>query len=80
MSLSDVSAALLGRLPELGERMARRIRAEVESYADESLIPFASLRESCTANADQLLGRFALDAEPDVRPAEQTGRLRAEQG
>ncbi|MFE1314694.1 PucR family transcriptional regulator [Streptomyces sp. NPDC058755] len=80
MSLSDVSAALLGRLPELGERMARRICAEVESYADESLIPFASLRESCTANADQLLGRFALAAEPDARPAEQTGRLRAEQG
>ncbi|WP_330461511.1 helix-turn-helix domain-containing protein [Streptomyces sp. NBC_00820] len=80
MSLSDVSGALRARLPELGERMALRIRDEVESYADESLIPFASLRESCTANADQLLGRFALDAEPDVRPAERTGRLRAEQG
>ncbi|MGW0998995.1 PucR family transcriptional regulator [Streptomyces sp. NPDC002520] len=80
MSLSDVSAALRVRLPDLGERMARRIRAEVESYADESLIPFASLHASCTANADQLLGRFAIDAEPDVRPAEETGRLRAEQG
>ncbi|MGW0416303.1 PucR family transcriptional regulator [Streptomyces collinus] len=80
MSLSEVSAALRARLPELGERMAVRIRAEVEAYADESLIPFVSLRESCTANADQLLGRFALDAEPDVGPAERTGRLRAEQG
>ncbi|MFG2881173.1 PucR family transcriptional regulator [Streptomyces sp. NPDC048297] len=80
MSLSDVSAALRVRLPDLGERMARRIRAEVESYADESLIPFASLDESCTANAEHLLGRFAIDAEPDVRPAEETGRLRAEQG
>jgi hypothetical protein len=75
-----VSAALRERAPDLGEQMARRICAEVESYADESLISFASLHESCTANADQLLGRFAVDAEPDVRPAEKTGRLRAEQG
>ncbi|MET7289961.1 helix-turn-helix domain-containing protein [Streptomyces sp. NPDC005573] len=80
MSLTEVSGALRARLPELGERMALRIRAEVEAYADESLISFASLRDSCGANADQLLGRFARDAEPDVRPAERTGRLRAEQG
>jgi hypothetical protein len=80
MSLSGVSAALRVRLPDLGERMALRIRTEVESYADESLIPFDSLRKSCTANADHILGRFAADAAPDVRPAEETGRLRAEQG
>jgi hypothetical protein len=80
MDLSDVGAALHARLPELGERMARRIRAEVESYADESLIPFASLRESCQGNADLVLGHFAYGSPADVRPARQTGRLRAEQG
>ncbi len=60
--------------------MAQRIRAEVESYADDSLTPFASLRDSCESNADLVLRHFASGAEPDVRPAQETGRLRAEQG
>ncbi|GHF53125.1 PucR family transcriptional regulator [Streptomyces griseosporeus] len=80
MSLSEVGAALRERLPELGVRMAERIRAEVESYANESLIPFASLRESCEGNADLVLRHFALGTEAAVRPARATGRLRAEQG
>ena len=78
MGLRNVGAALRGRLPELGVRMAERIRAEVESYADDALIPFASLKESCEDNADLLLGRFAYGSEPDVGAAVQTGRLRAE--
>ncbi|WP_229854089.1 PucR family transcriptional regulator [Streptomyces filipinensis] len=80
MGLQNVAAALRVRLPELGELMTERICAEVESYADDALIPFASLRESCEGNADLLLGRFAYGAEPDVGAAQQTGRLRAEQG
>ncbi|MFG2356334.1 PucR family transcriptional regulator [Streptomyces sp. NPDC048521] len=80
MGLSSVGAALRTRLPELGERMAERIRAEVESYADDALIPFSSLRESCQGNADLILARFAFGAGPDVGAAQQTGRLRAEQG
>ncbi|MFI2200171.1 PucR family transcriptional regulator [Streptomyces sp. NPDC020192] len=80
MGLQNVGAALRERLPELGVRMAERIRAEVESYADDALIPFASLRESCEDNSDLLLGRFAYGTEPEVGAALQTGRLRAEQG
>ncbi len=80
MGLTSVGAALRTRLPELGELMTERIRAEVESYADDALIPFSSLRESCEDNADLLLARFAFGAGPDVGAAQQTGRLRAEQG
>ncbi|MER6630504.1 helix-turn-helix domain-containing protein [Streptomyces sp. NPDC000987] len=80
MGLSDVAAALRDRLPEMGGNMARRIRSEVESYTDETLIPFASLHESCTANADMVLGHLAFRTDPDVRSAWETGRLRAEQG
>ncbi|MCS0605411.1 helix-turn-helix domain-containing protein [Streptomyces sp. LP11] len=80
MGLSRVGAALGTRLPELGERTAVRIRAEVASYADETLIPFASLRTSCEDNAELLLDRFTFGAGPDVGAARQTGRLRAEQG
>ncbi|MFH9861322.1 PucR family transcriptional regulator [Streptomyces sp. NPDC017202] len=80
MGLSEVAAALRVRLPELGETMARRIRADVESYTDETLIPYASLRDSCTANADMVLGHLAFGTEADVRSAHETGHLRAEQG
>lgn len=80
MNLTGVGTALLARLPDLGERMAARIRAEVESYRDDSLIPDTSLVESCRHNAGLLLGHFAYGAPPDDHPARATGHLRAEQG
>ncbi|MFI6493301.1 PucR family transcriptional regulator [Streptomyces sp. NPDC050564] len=80
MDLSGVASALLARLPELGERMAQRIRAEVDAYQDASLIPFDSLRRSCTANADLILSHFHTADAPEPSPARETGRIRAEQG
>ncbi|MFF8375433.1 PucR family transcriptional regulator [Streptomyces sp. NPDC015661] len=75
-----MAATLQAGLPELGERMALRIRAEVEAYEDESLIPLDSLRRSCTANADLILTHLRLGGTPDASSARDTGRLRAEQG
>ncbi|MGW2889843.1 PucR family transcriptional regulator [Streptomyces griseoruber] len=80
MDLSGVTSALHARLPELGERMAQRIRSAVPAYQDESLIPFDSLRRSCTANADLVLSHFHRTDTPDPSPARETGRVRAEQG
>ncbi|AJF69296.1 transcriptional regulator, Fis family protein [Streptomyces vietnamensis] len=80
MILSGVAEALQARLPELGERMALRIRAHVEAYEEESLIPLDSLRHSCTANADLILSHLRLGGTPDASSARETGRLRAEQG
>ncbi|MFJ1973809.1 PucR family transcriptional regulator [Streptomyces sp. NPDC087903] len=80
MDLSDVIAAIHGRLPELGERIAQRIRSDVPAYANESLIPFDSLRRSCTANADLVLTQMRHAGAPDPEPARETGRIRAEQG
>nr|WP_051827774.1 helix-turn-helix domain-containing protein [Streptomyces bicolor] len=73
-------SALHARLPELGERMAQRIRSDVDAYQDESLIPFDSLRRSCTANADLLLEQLGRAGAQDPSPARETGRIRAEQG
>ncbi len=80
MNISGVVSALHARLPELGERMAERIRSDVDAYKNESLIPFDSLRRSCTANADLLLQQFGRPDPQAPGPARETGRLRAEQG
>ncbi|WP_208036460.1 PucR family transcriptional regulator [Streptomyces cyanogenus] len=73
-------SALRVRLPDLGERMAQRIRSDVDAYKDESLISFDSLRHSCTANADLILNQLGRSGAQDAGPARETGRLRAEQG
>ncbi|MFD9330338.1 PucR family transcriptional regulator [Streptomyces sp. NPDC060065] len=80
MDLSGVAAALHARLPEFGERMAQRIRSDIDAYTDESLISFDSLRRSCTANADLVLSHLSRVDAPDLSPARETGRIRAEQG
>lgn len=80
MEISGVAAALHSRLPELGERIAQRIRSDVDAYDEESLIPFDSLRHSCTANADLVLSHLGHADAPDPSPARETGRVRAEQG
>ncbi|MGW7253763.1 PucR family transcriptional regulator [Streptomyces sp. NPDC054834] len=80
MDFSGVVAAIHARLPELGERLAERIRSDVEAYQDETLIPFDSLRRSCTANADLVLRHFHPAEAPDPGPARETGRIRAEYG
>lgn len=68
------------RLPDIGEILARRIRAEGGSYADDSLVPWDALRHSCQRNAEVVLACFEWDGVLDVTPASVTGRRRAEQG
>ncbi|MFE0513734.1 PucR family transcriptional regulator [Streptomyces sp. NPDC058964] len=80
MDFSGVAASMHARLPELGERLAERIRSDAAAYRDESLLPFDSLRRSCTANADLVLRHFHRAGPPDPGPARDTGRIRAEQG
>ncbi|MFI5683115.1 PucR family transcriptional regulator [Streptomyces sp. NPDC051636] len=80
MDFSGVAAAIHARLPELGERLAERIRSDVEAYRDETIIPFESLRRSCTANADLILRHFRPADAQDPGPARETGRIRAEHG
>ncbi|MFE0703159.1 PucR family transcriptional regulator [Streptomyces sp. NPDC058872] len=80
MSISGVTTALRARLPELAEKMALRIRSEVDAYEDESLISLDSLRRSCLANADRLLTHLHGEGAPEAEAARETGRARAEQG
>ncbi|MFD0067487.1 PucR family transcriptional regulator [Streptomyces sp. NPDC056690] len=75
-----MAAALQSRLPELGERMALRIRSNVDAYNDESLISLDSLCRSCAANADFVLAHLHRGGTPDASSARETGQARAEQG
>ncbi|MGY5115532.1 PucR family transcriptional regulator [Streptomyces sp. 900105755] len=80
MDLSAVASVLQERLQEISEALAVRIRAEVDSYADDSVVPRESLRFSLESNARVVLAYLAEGSEPDVHPARETGRIRAEQG
>ncbi|MEU6510895.1 helix-turn-helix domain-containing protein [Streptomyces sp. NPDC046942] len=80
MDLSGVASVLQERLHEISEALAVRIRAEVDSYADDSVVPRESLRLSVERNARVVLAYFAEGSEPDSRPARETGQIRAEQG
>ncbi|MFH9955813.1 PucR family transcriptional regulator [Streptomyces roseolus] len=75
-----MASALLTRTPDLGNRLALRLREEIESYGNEKQIPFESIRDSCTRNLRLMLEHFTTTDPVDVGPPQETGRLRAEQG
>jgi hypothetical protein len=79
MSLAGVGIALRERLDDVSERMALRLRAEVESYSNGSMVPFESLLESCERNVRHMVAHY-VSGEVDVRTSQLTGRIRAEQG
>ncbi|MEU5210055.1 helix-turn-helix domain-containing protein [Streptomyces sp. NPDC020742] len=78
--IAPVAAALLGRAPELGARMARRIRAEVAYYGSADRVSFGELSASCRRNTELVFGRLAGDGGGDLTIAHRTGRERARQG
>ncbi|MEU9117489.1 helix-turn-helix domain-containing protein [Streptomyces sp. NPDC048483] len=78
--IAPIAASLRSRAPELGIRMARRIRAEVTYYDNEDHVPFAELSASCQRNAELVFAHLASDLGGDMTPALDTGRERARRG
>jgi len=76
----EVASVLLGNIDELGERMALRFRAEIETYRNESQVPFDSIRTSCIRNLRLMVRHFTSTGPVDAGPPQETGRLRAQQG
>ncbi|GAA1094133.1 MULTISPECIES: PucR family transcriptional regulator [Kitasatospora] len=76
----EVAATLLPHHREIGERLARRMRAEIESYRNEDLIPFHTIRASCIRNIELMIRHFVHTGPADLGPPQATGRMRAEQG
>ncbi|MEU1309076.1 helix-turn-helix domain-containing protein [Streptomyces cinnamoneus] len=78
--VAPAAALLLARAPELGGRMARRIRAEVAYYGSEERVPSEELDASCRGNAELVLGQLVDGRGADLAPARDTGREHARRG
>ncbi|MFI1917021.1 PucR family transcriptional regulator [Nocardia sp. NPDC020380] len=76
----EVADMLLGRIDDLGLRLAQRFLAELDTYRNEAQVPFGTIRTSCTRNLTLMLRHFTSTAPVDPEPPKETGRLRARQG
>ncbi|MFC9929815.1 PucR family transcriptional regulator [Streptomyces sp. NPDC127190] len=79
-AIAPVAAVLLGRAPDLGLRMARRIRAEVGYYGGRGPVAFEELTASCRRNAELVFGQLADGCPAGPEAARETGRRAAREG
>jgi PucR C-terminal helix-turn-helix domain/GGDEF-like domain len=78
--ISRLASALLGRLDELADTMADRIRTEITFYVDSTLVPYEELRDDCRAQLRSILPTLGGPAVAETSYAEQSGRQRAAAG
>ena len=67
------------RLPDLVDRVVRRILAEIEFYRDREVVSLQDLRDSVASNLESMVAQLTSDQPPDLSSPRVTGR-RAEQG
>lgn len=75
-----MAALLLGRVRELGDRLAHRIRTEVAYYGNEERVSFEELGASCRRNAELVFRQLAEGDASDMASARATGRAHARLG
>jgi len=82
--ISEIAGSVTTRLPDLVDKVVRRIRAEIEFYGDRDVVGLEDLRDSVAANLasllESLVGQLSTDRPPDLSGPRATGRRRAEQG
>src|SRR5215471_17637215 len=78
---SVVAAVRAGAsLPQLVDRVVRRIRAEIPCYAAAGVVQPEDLRVSVRANVEYILDSLAGTARANLTAPDATGRTRAAQG
>ena len=77
---ASIIAAARTSLPDLVERVAHRIRAEIPFYAAEDVVAPDDLRASVRANVDYILDSLTGTATANLSAPDATGRTRAAQG
>ncbi|MDT7555162.1 MAG: hypothetical protein QOI16_3702 [Pseudonocardiales bacterium] len=78
-AVDDLVRATRARMPELLERIQKRIRAEIPFYAGEDVVGSDELRSSLRDNVDYILAGVA-GGRADLDTPKATGQARAAQG
>jgi len=77
--LADIARALEDRLPDLDDRVVRRIRGEVQFYRETGVVTDEDLRAAVHENMEAMAAALTRDP-PDLTAPRELGRRRAEQG
>ncbi|HET6750496.1 MAG TPA: helix-turn-helix domain-containing protein [Actinomycetes bacterium] len=78
--VAEIAGAVTTRLPELVDRVAERILAEIEFYRDRDVVSLEDLKGSVGSNLTSMVAQLTTDQPPDLSAPRATGRRRAEQG
>ena len=78
--ISEIAGSVRTRLPDLVDRVVRRILAEIEFYRDREVVSLQDLRDSVASNLESMVAQLTSDQPPDLSSPRVTGRRRAEQG
>jgi hypothetical protein len=78
--VAEIAGAVTSRLPELVDRVAERILAEIEFYRDRDVVSLEDLKGSVGNNLASMVAQLTTDQPPDLSAPRATGRRRAEQG
>jgi hypothetical protein len=78
--VASIAEAVAARLPDLFDRVVRRISTEFDVYGKGDLVSREDLQESVRGNLASLVRQLTTDQPPDLSAARATGRQRARQG
>jgi hypothetical protein len=78
--ISEIAGSVRTRMPDLVDRVVRRVVAEIEFYRDREVVSLQDLRDSVASNLESMVAQLTTDRPPDLSAPRTTGRRRAEQG
>ncbi len=78
--ISEVAGSVAARLPDLVDRVVKRIRSDLGFYSDLDIVSLEDLRASVHSNLEAMVRQLTTDRPPDLSTPRATGRQRARQG
>ena len=78
--IAEIAGSITNRMPDLVDRVVRRILTEIEFYRDRGVIGPEDIRGSVRNNLESMAAELTTSQPPDLSAPRATGRRRAEQG
>ena len=78
--IAEIAGSITNRMPDLVDRVVRRILTEIEFYRDRGVIGLEDIRGSVRDNLESMATELTTSQPPDLSAPRATGRRRAEQG